>query len=114
MKWLKTFWDTLAAPSRSSSERDMIEVIFDKTEVMIKYIETMHMLFDKYHNSFGLSSEEHRLRTCEYDDLFCGLQCMYLGHDIREDQCGKPEHDYCSRCEELRVKLGVPDPRGKE
>jgi hypothetical protein len=26
--------------------------------------------------------------------------CQYLGHSPEEDQCGKPEHDYCIWCEE--------------
>lgn len=25
--------------------------------------------------------------------------CQELGHDIGSDICGKPEHDYCHRCQ---------------
>ena len=71
-------------------------------------------LFNEFSEWFGLSDndwpeEKPEAKQCEFEDKFNLLICEYKGHDIGPDQCGKPEHDLCYRCRELRVDLGISD-----
>lgn len=67
-------------------------------------------LFDDYSEFFGLADSdfpdrEPQEKQCEFESKFHALICQHLGHEIGPDQCGKPEHDFCGRCGELRVDL---------
>lgn len=46
------------------------------------------------HETLGSVENEEFLKS------FLSLLCKRLGHAPRQDQCGKPEHDYCDACGE--------------
>jgi len=46
----------------------------------------------------GLSSAWYERLTIEEDGWIQSGLCWLLGHNIIEDHCGKPEHDYCLYC----------------
>jgi len=67
-------------------------------------------LFESVQEYLGLSDArfpvmEPQTKQCDYEDAFNELICRYLGHDIEPDQCGKPEHDLCYRCKQLREDI---------
>lgn len=67
-------------------------------------------LFDEYRDYFGLTNAEFpemepEDKQCDYEIKVCELICKYKGHDIGPDQCGKPEHDYCYRCQRMKTDI---------
>ena len=70
-------------------------------------------LFRNCRKHFGSPEARSRAEQLEYVDLFASLVCEYLGHDVIPDQCGIPEHDYCTMCHErigeLRMRHGEDD-----
>lgn len=70
------------------------------------FFERVRSLFYRYRGSLGLSDEIELDQQCEYEDRMARLLCEYQGpHDFVPDHCGKPEHDYCSRCGVVREDL---------
>jgi hypothetical protein len=47
-----------------------------------------------------LASFRAAVEACDEDE-----QCRLVGHNIIPDHCGKPAHDYCSRCGEQNVVI---------
>jgi hypothetical protein len=73
-------------------------------------IDRMIDLFNDYAECFGLSDADFpgcapQHRQCDFEDKFRLLICEHKGHDIGPDQCGKPEHDLCYRCRQLRTEI---------
>lgn len=73
-------------------------------------LEEVVELFQTYQEDFGLCDhdfpgEGHTDRQCEFEVKFCEWICGVLGHDVGPDQCGKPEHDYCYRCNRMRTEI---------
>lgn len=67
-------------------------------------------LFDKYSESFGLSDTDfpkknYQDQACEFEEKFNEWVCKVRGHEFIADQCGKPEHDYCHRCNILKSEF---------
>ena len=86
------------------------DTTYDTTYVIDEMIE----LFDKYRDDFGVCNHDFpkgkcQENQCEFEDRFCELICKYMGHTIgpnhRQDQHGKPEHDFCYRCDKLRIEI---------
>lgn len=60
-------------------------------------------LLTEYGDWIGIADSdfpEHQPQTkaCEFEDKVKAVLCSALGHDYIADQCRKPEHDYCVRC----------------
>jgi hypothetical protein len=80
------------------------------------YLDRMIALFAEYKEDFGCSDadfpdEKPQARQCEYEKKFNAIVCDYKGHTIGPDQCGKPEHDLCYRCNRLRVDIELSSSR---
>lgn len=54
------------------------------------------------------STEIEQLTDEDYDKLsgllmeVAGLVCNAVGHHVVKDHCGKPEHDFCIYCRQIR------------
>jgi hypothetical protein len=73
-------------------------------------IDRMIDLFTEHAEFFGLTNADSpdknpQDRQCDFEDKFRLLICEHKGHDIGPDQCGKPEHDLCYRCRQLRTEI---------
>ncbi len=66
----------------------------------------MISLFRKYADSFGLPDELDLEKQCEFEEAFLKLICKQQGHSLGADQCNKPQHDFCYRCNERASELG--------
>ena len=67
-------------------------------------------LLAEYSEHFGMADadfpeDDPQEQQCIYEEKFLALICRWKGHEIGPDMCGKPEHDLCYRCRELRVDL---------
>ncbi len=67
------------------------------------FAEAAIKLFGQYRDAFGLGDSLDR--QCEFEDKFVALICQLQGHEIGPDQCSKPEHDLCYRCQRLRIDI---------
>ena len=80
---------------------------------VISVTEKMIRLFSDYRDYFGIGAESSLEAQCDFEEFFLGLICEYNGkHNLAPDQCGKPEHDYCTVCNISREDLdGSKDKR---
>lgn len=72
-------------------------------------VQMMIAEFETIRESLGCDDEEDLTAQADFERQFSSIICSYKGHDIGPDQCNKPEHDLCYRCDRLRVELGIPD-----
>ena len=63
-------------------------------------------LFQDYRDSFGDSDDSDLEAQIDFANKFAGLVCEYRGHKFGQDQCGKPEHDFCMVCRVLASEAG--------
>lgn len=72
----------------TKDEADKIYVLYEEFDDTIFAVsERLHADPDAYFNA--TSAWGHRLKL---------LLCTLAGHEVRADQCGKAEHDFCQRC----------------
>ena len=46
-----------------------------------------------------------RFNEVDWDASVAAWICDQLGHELIQDQCGKPEHDYCRICDVRREEI---------
>lgn len=63
-------------------------------------------LFEEYKCDLGCDDFDSIERQEEYQEKMSVIVCEYHGHEFGPDQCNKPEHDHCYRCDQLASKLG--------
>jgi len=72
----------------------------------MEIIDKMIVLFSKHREEFGLDEPDDLESQEEFERQFCKLICEFKGeHELIQDQCMRPEHDYCVVCNVRREEL---------
>ncbi len=72
-------------------------------------LDKMIALFNEHREEFGCSDEEDLESQCKFEDAFAEIVCEWKGHNLINDMCMKPEHDFCTMCGHRREKLFPKD-----
>lgn len=72
----------------------------DREEAHEAYFRMVWLEDEAFHRGTPSTEGEHE-EIDEARSLIARFICKIYGHEPTQDQCGMPEHDYCTICEEL-------------
>lgn len=70
-----------------------------------KVIDKMIDLFSEHREYLGMDEADDLNNQEEFERKFSALICGHRGHEMVQDQCRRPEHDYCVVCRVRREDL---------